>query len=93
MRVRSWPHVSRVAVTLGAFVSILAGLALLSGASTVAAAVGLVAVVLVLRLAFECGAGTVTIRRALDRASTEGTATEPDATSAAQPPRIGIVLD
>src|SRR5437764_6868761 len=51
-RVRSWPHASRVAVALGAFVSTLAGLALISGAHAVAAALGLLAVVLALRLAF-----------------------------------------
>jgi hypothetical protein len=93
MRVRSWPHVSRVAVTLGAFVSILAALALLSGADAVAAALGLLAVILVLRLAFECGAATVTIRKALDRASVDETMTGPEASLATQPPRIGIVLD
>jgi GT2 family glycosyltransferase len=92
MRVRSWPVVSRVAITLGVFVAILAGLTLLSGAGAVAAALGLLAVLLALRLAFECGAATTAIRKALTRASTEGTTTGPEETVV--PPRpIGIALD
>jgi GT2 family glycosyltransferase len=93
MRLRSWPHVSRVAITLGAFLSALAGLALLSGAHAVAGALGLLAVALGLRLAFECGAATVTIRKALDRTSPEETTIGPQATVAPQPRPIGIALD
>jgi hypothetical protein len=92
MRVRSWPHASRVAVLVGAFVTIVGGLALLSGAHAVAAVLGGLAAVLVVRLVFEGGAATVTIREALDRAP-ETTLPGTEATVAARPHPIGIALD
>jgi hypothetical protein len=65
VRVRSWPHISSAATVLGALVASLAGLAALSGAGLAAGALGLLALLLGLRLAFECGTASATIRLAL----------------------------
>jgi GT2 family glycosyltransferase len=65
VRVRSWPHAPRSAILLGALVGAVASLAVASDADAVTVTLGIVAVSLVLRLIYECGSATATIKRAL----------------------------
>jgi GT2 family glycosyltransferase len=65
VRVRSWPHVAPVGVLLGVVLAVLAGLAAISGADPVLAALGLPALSLGLRLMYGCGAATAAVKRAL----------------------------
>jgi hypothetical protein len=86
VRLRSWPHASSVALSLGAAVAVLAGLALLSGAGAVATVLGLLAISLCLRLMYECGAASATIRRSLREPA-------PLDAQPVGPPPIGLALD
>jgi GT2 family glycosyltransferase len=66
VRVRSWPTPSGAAVVLGTLAATISVLALLSHAGAVTAALGGVAAALMLRLMYECGAATATIKHALE---------------------------
>jgi hypothetical protein len=67
VRVRCWPNVPRMALVLGLVAGALSLAGVLSDADTVAAGLGVVAVALLVRVAYECGAACATVRRALLR--------------------------
>ena len=67
LRVRSWPHVGVVSVVIAAAAAFLAGASVLSGDEDVAIPLAALATVLVVRVLYECGAATATIRHALGR--------------------------
>jgi glycosyltransferase involved in cell wall biosynthesis len=92
VRVRSWPHASRVAIAMGVGLAGLAGVALLSGAGAVAAVLGVMALSHGSRLVYECATSAATIKTvlrqpaAMDADSTVGPA-------AAKPQPLGLALD
>jgi GT2 family glycosyltransferase len=65
VRVRSWPYAPKASIALGVLAALVASLALVSDADAVTAVLGAAAVALVMRLVYECGLATVTIRQAL----------------------------
>jgi hypothetical protein len=85
VRVRSWPWVPRVTLLLGALLGAVATVAVVSEADAVTVAIGAFAAAVMLRVLYECGAATATIKRALRRplapaAPTEANASEPPGT-------------
>jgi GT2 family glycosyltransferase len=81
VRLRWWPCASVTAVVLGALAGSVAILAAISDAEVVAVGLGVVAASIVLRLIYECGAATVTIKRALRRPLDAGAQLEPSQAS------------
>lgn len=67
LRVRSWPHAPTSAILAGAFSAVVALLAIVSAVDAVTVCLAAVALVLVLRLVYECGAATLAIKHALER--------------------------
>ena len=67
IRVAWWPGVTRGALALGAVIAGLGVVAFLSGASNATAILGAVALLLVLRVIYECAAAAAIIGRLLDR--------------------------
>lgn len=82
LRVRSWPHAPWAAVLLGVLLAVVAALAVASNADAVTDTFAVLAGGLVLRVLYECGAATATVKRALQwplgpAASNERSDTEP----------------
>jgi hypothetical protein len=65
VRVRSWPTASGAAIVIGAMAVAVSVLALTSDADAMTIVLAAAAASLVLRLIYECGAATATIRHAL----------------------------
>jgi O-antigen biosynthesis protein len=69
LRVRSWPYAPRAALMLGSLMALVAAVAIASGAEAMAVGIGVFAAAVVLRVVYECGMATATIRRGLCRPS------------------------
>ena len=67
IRVRSWPSTPWTSIFLGALAALAVVLALTSDADAVTVLLGAFAAAVMARVTYECGAATVTIRRALRR--------------------------
>jgi hypothetical protein len=67
MRVRCWPHAPRAGVLLVTLLAGVAAVAVASDAGAMTVGVGVFAASVVLRVVYECGMATATIRRALHR--------------------------
>jgi glycosyltransferase involved in cell wall biosynthesis len=93
VRVRSWPHAPGAAILLGTLVAVIAGLAMISDADAVTVTLGVVAVSLVLRLVYECGSATATIRRALASPLERDQFPNAEAQDAAEFLPVGALID
>ncbi|HTD79346.1 MAG TPA: glycosyltransferase, partial [Chloroflexota bacterium] len=91
VRVRSWPHVPTAGLILGVLVAAVAVSALISDADAITMALGAFAAALVLRLVYECGAATLTIKDALQRPLAIDRPPEPVAVSDAVPASVAAV--
>jgi GT2 family glycosyltransferase len=92
VRVRSWPHAPGAAILLGTLVAAIAGLAVITDADAVTVTLGVVAASLVLRLIYESGCATATIKRALARPlHVEGPETPPEEADELLP--LGALID
>jgi O-antigen biosynthesis protein len=104
VRVRSWPYAPGPATLSGVLFAAVTGLALISDADAVTITLGVVVVVFVLRLIYECMAATAAVRHALaqparpEPLAPTGEAQEPaplleDPVEQLQPVPVGSVID